>query len=74
MTAHSKALPEFVVRVLLGKTMTSDQRMKSESITRHQRLHTKESRVAMKGKNFGVLENLDTGGGISNSMSGLMGV
>ena len=44
--------------------MTSDQMIRSDSMTRRQRLHTKESIVALKVENFGVSENLDIGGGI----------
>ena len=48
--------------------------MGSASMTRRQRLHTEESRVAIGAENLGVSENLDMGGGMSSSMPGFMGV
>jgi hypothetical protein len=54
--------------------MMSDQRVRSDSMTTRQRLHTKESRAAMKVENFGVSENLDMGGGIYSRIPGFMGV
>ena len=43
-------------------------------MTWRQRLHTKESKVAMVVENFGVSENVDVGGGIRSSTLDLAGV
>ena len=48
--------------------------MMSDSMTRRQRLHTKESRAAAEAENFGVSENTDMGGGMSSIIVDLMGV
>jgi len=46
----------------------------SDSMTRRQRLHTKESKVAAEAENFGVSENMDMGGGMRSIIADLMGV
>lgn len=48
--------------------------MRSDSTTRRQRLHTKESRATAAAENFGVSENLDVGGGMSRKIPDAMGV
>ena len=46
----------------------------SDSTTRRQRLHTKESRVAAEAENLGVSENMDMGGGMRSIIADVVGV